>query len=270
MSETNRQSIAARVIYSYILISCIVISAIPIAAQVRRAKSTPVNQPAAVKQVKQNVPACSGAWTGMIIYSRTQAASNHKVVQRVSGRGEDTTDWNLNYNYQAKVAVLESPEKNGTSIGRASINHSLTSVETIVATEKNSCDRGKSWREMSCSSTSRNETTGSAGGLEVNVNVGVNADDTYAVSVGIPPIKGKVTGSVSGTCTGQCTQKEFKNSSLPATETSIDGNSMTSDTQRLNPGDPNRISGSSSKTWQNVTETLTWRLQKMRRSVAAC
>jgi len=33
-----------------------------------------------------------------------------------------------------------------------------------------------------------------AGGLEANVNVGVNADDTYTVSVGVPQINGKVTG----------------------------------------------------------------------------
>lgn len=47
---------------------------------------------------------------------------------------------------------------------------------------------------MSYSSTSKSKTTGNAGGLEANVNVGVNADDTYTAGVGVPPIKGKVTG----------------------------------------------------------------------------
>lgn len=46
-------------------------------------------------------------------------------------------------------------------------------------------------------------------------------------------------------------------------ETTVDGNSLTSDgTHRINPSDPNRLSGSYSKTWQNVTETISWNLQK--------
>ncbi len=50
---------------------------------------------------------------------------------------------------------------------------------------------------------------------------------------------------------------------MPPTPTTIDGNSLTSDgTNRLNPNDLNRISGSYTKTWQNVTETITWNLQK--------
>jgi len=176
-----------------ILILSAAINALPVLGQTRRTRTNPGNQPVA-NQTKPKTPTCSGAWTGVLNYTRSQANSNHKVVPRVSGRGEDTTDWNMEYNYKATVAVIEAPEKNGSSIGRASISHSMSSIEKIVAKEKNSCDRGKSWREMSCSSTSKSETTGNAGGLEANVNVGVNADDTYTVSVGVPQINGKVTG----------------------------------------------------------------------------
>lgn len=196
-------------------------------------------------------------------YTRTQAATNHKTVQRVSGRGEDTTDWQMNYNYKATVAVVESPERNGSSIGKASINHSFTSNETIVGKESNSCDRGKTWREMSGTSTSKTETKGAAGGVEANVNVGVNDDGTYTVSVGVPQIQGQTTGSQTSSFSGQCTPKDGRNLSLPPTQTSIDGNSLTTDgSHRINPDDPNRLSGSYSKTWQNVTETLSWNLQK--------
>jgi pimeloyl-ACP methyl ester carboxylesterase len=184
-------------------------------------------------------------------------------VPRVSGRGEDTTQWQMSYNYRAAVAVLESPERNGSSVGRASVNHSFSSTETVEAKEKNSCDRGKTWQTMSGSSVSKTETTGNAGGLEANVNVGVNADGTYTVSVGVPQIKGKTTGSQTSSFSGQCTPKEGKNLNMPPVETSIDGNSLTSDgSHRVNPDDPNRLSGSYSKTWQNVTETVTWNLQK--------
>ncbi|MGB8507828.1 MAG: hypothetical protein WCD76_05450 [Pyrinomonadaceae bacterium] len=238
---------------------------INVSAQTRHAAATrPGTQKvAAAGQPKQKAQACSSAWTGVMTYTRTQSNSNHKTVQRVSARGEDTTDWQMNYNYRATVAVIETPERNGTSTGKASINHSLTSNETNIAKEKNSCDRGKSWREMSGTFTSKTETHGNAGGVEANVNVGVNTDGTYTVSVGVPQIQGQTTGSQTSTFSGQCTPKEGKSLSLPPTPTSIDGNSLTTDgSHRLNPDDPNRLSGSYSKTWQNVTETLSWSLQK--------
>ena len=46
-------------------------------------------------------------------------------------------------------------------------------------------------------SISKTETTGERQRIEANVTVGVNADGTYTVSVGVPQIKGKTTGSQS-------------------------------------------------------------------------
>jgi hypothetical protein len=250
-----------RQISNFILLLGIMCNAMHVAAQTRRAPARQGNQTAAAP-AKQQAQACSGAWTGVITYTRTQRNSNNKTVQRVSGRGEDTTDWQMNYNYKATVAVLESPEKNGSSVGKASITHSFNSTEKIVARERNSCDRGKTWREMSCNSTSKTETNGSASNVEASVHVGVNADGTYGVSVGLPQIQGMTTGGTDGSCSGQCVPKEVKKNTLSPTPTTIEGNSMQSDVQRMNPGDPNRLSGSTSKTWQNVTETISWSLQK--------
>src|SRR3712207_103876 len=245
------------------LLACVAAGASPLSAQTRRAPSGGRTQTAAAAGRKSQAPACSGAWTGVVTYTRTQSQSNNKTVPRVSGRGEDTTNWQMSYNYRATVAVLESPERNGSSVGRANINHSFSSAETVEAKEKNSCDRGKTWRVMSGNSTSKTETQGQASGVEANVNVGVNTDGTYTVSVGLPQIKGRTTGSQTSSYSGQCTPKEGKNLNMPPAETSIDGNSLTSDgTNRVSPDDPNRLSGSYSKTWQNVTETISWNLQK--------
>lgn len=217
---------------------------------------------AAANQTKTSAPKCSGAWTGVVTYTRTQSMTSNKTVPRVSGRGQDTTDWEMKYDYKAQVSVTEAPERNGSSMGKGKITHSFSSIEKISAVERNSCDRGKTWRDMRGDSISKTETSGT-GDVEANVNVGVNADGTYTVSVGLPQITGKTTGSQSSTYSGQCVPKEGKNLSLPATETTIDGNSLTSDgTHRINASDPNRISGSYSRTWQNVTETISWNLQK--------
>lgn len=250
-------------ISNFILLLCLACNVLTVAAQTKRAGARAGAQAAASGPSKAKAQACSGAWTGVINYTRTQTNTNNKTVPRVSGRGEDTTEWQMKYDYKGTVAVVESPERNGTSTGRANINHSMTSTEKVVAKERNSCDRGKTWQVMTGTSISKTETSGNAGGLEANAHVGVNADGTYTVSVALPQIQGKTTGSQSSTYSGQCVPKEGKNFTLPPTDTSIDGNSLTSDgSHRVNPGDPNRLSGSYTKTWQNVTETISWSLQK--------
>jgi len=218
----------------------------------------------AANQSKPAAQKCSGAWTGSIIYTRYQSMTDKKTTKRVSGRGEDKRDWEMTYDYKASVAVLEAPEKNGSSIGKATISHSFSSTEKITAVESNSCDRGKTWQDMSGESLSKTITKTEDGTVvDANVTVGVNTDGTYTVSVGLPPVKGKTSGSQSSTFSGQCTPKEGKTFNLPPTETSIDGNSLTSDgTNRVDPSDPNRLSGTYTKTWQNVIEKITWNLQK--------
>jgi pimeloyl-ACP methyl ester carboxylesterase len=209
-----------------------------------------------------SAPKCSGAWTGTVTYTRTQAMSDQKKVERVSGRGYDSRNWEMKYDYNARVVVTEAPEMNGSSRGRATINHNFSSVETIDAVELNSCDRGKTWKEMRGTSKAQTKTSASQQ-AEANVSIGVNSDGTYSVSVGLPQIEGETTGSQTSEFSGQCTRKEGKSLTLPPTRATIDGNSLTSSgTHRIDPSDPNHISGSFQNTWQNVTETIEWNLQK--------
>jgi hypothetical protein len=248
-------SSSGRTVLNAIILFSIILSSVSAFGQ--RSRAVAANKSAAVSK-------CSGAWTGTVNYSRTQTTVNNKRVERVSGRGYDTTNFELNYNYAAQVLVIESPQGNGQSIGRATIDHRLRSSEKVEGVELNSCDRGKSFKEMRGTSTSVTETTGEAGGVEANINVGVNSDGTYSVSVGLPQIEGKVSGSQSSTFSGQCTPKEGKSFNMPATPTTLDGHSLTSDgTTRINDSEPNRISGSYSlKLPGDVTETISWNLQK--------
>src|SRR5690349_16290803 len=73
-------------------------------AQTRRG-SQAASQTISSNQTKQTTQKCSGAWTGVITYTRTQNQSDNKTVPRVSGRGEDTRDWQMKYDYKATVAV---------------------------------------------------------------------------------------------------------------------------------------------------------------------
>lgn len=169
----------------------------------------------------------------------------------------------MKYEYSARVSVVESPERNGSSAGRATINHSFSSIEKVEAVEKNSCDRGKTWKDMRGTSTSK--TIASANATETaNVSIGVNDDGTYSVSVGLPQIRGQVSGETTSSYSGQCTPKEGKTLTSPASETTIDGNSLTSDgSHRVDPSDPNRISGTYTLNLPgNTAETITWNLQR--------
>jgi hypothetical protein len=223
-----------------------------VAAQTRRG----------AQQASNSTPKCSGAWTGSVTYTRTQSMTEDKTTPRVSNRGEDRRNWEMKYEYKADVGVLEAPEKNGSNVGKAAIAHRFSSTEKISAVEKNSCDRGKTWKDMKGEFTSKTVTVGNKK-ADANVHVGVNSDGSYTVSVALPQIDGETTGSQTASFSGQCTAKEGKNLTMPPTPTTIDGNSLTSDgTHRIDPSDPNSLSGSYSKTWQNVTETISWNLQK--------
>ena len=186
-----------------------------------------------------------------------------KTTQRVSNRGKDTRNWEMRYNYKASVAVLESPERNGSNIGKANIDHTFVSNEKTEAREENSCDRGKTWQVMFGEFESKSEARGQATGVDANVTVGVNSDGTYAVSVGIPQIQGIVKGEEKASFSGQCKPKEGKTLTLPSTPTTIQGNSLTSDGRdRVDPRDPNTLSGSYTSSGNGITETITWNLKK--------
>ena len=139
---------------------------------------------------KPNTPKCSGAWTGNITFTRTQTMTDNKVTLRVSGRGKDTRDIQMKYDYKASVAVIEAPEKNGSSTGKATINSVYSMTERTKAEEENSCDRGKSFKLMTGNFTNLTEISGNGSG-EANVSIGVNSDGTYSVGVGLPQIPGK-------------------------------------------------------------------------------
>src|SRR4051794_23583420 len=79
--------------------------------------------PASAQAAKSNTSSVGGqseAWTGVITYTRTQSQSDNKTVDRISGRGKDTRNWEMKFDYKATVGVSEAPEKNGSNVGKAS------------------------------------------------------------------------------------------------------------------------------------------------------
>lgn len=206
---------------------------------------------------------CSGVWTGNITYSKTISMSDDKTTERVSARGTDRRKTELNYRYKGSVAVVEAPEKDGTNIGKASIEHTFVSTDKSISEEKNSCDQGKTWRVMKGNFESKTETRGQASNQLTMAYVAVNSDGSYSVGVSLPQIQGLVKGSEKSSFSGQCKPKEGKTTQLPEMATTIEGNKMNSSGRDMvDPKDPNNLSGSWSQTSGGMTETITWNLKK--------
>ena len=93
-----------------------------------------------------NQSKCSGAWTGMVKYNRTQTNTDNKTTPRASMMGEDSTNREMKYEFKGRVLVSESPNKDGSTRAKAVINSKMTSEEKTSSKEKVSCDRGKTWQ----------------------------------------------------------------------------------------------------------------------------
>lgn len=207
---------------------------------------------------------CSGAWVGSVKYTRTQTDTEEKTEKRVSGMGEDNTKREFKYDYNARVIVSESPERDGSTRAKATAKSKLSSTETTSATEKVSCDRGKTWKTQSGDFKHETILEGDGDAAGARVRVGINMDGTYNVSVGIDQITGTKKGSYTANFSGQCTQKKNINEVGPEAETSIPGNSLITDgSHRFDPKNPNSISGSyTQKGIAGMEETISWKLRR--------
>jgi pimeloyl-ACP methyl ester carboxylesterase len=205
---------------------------------------------------------CTRGWSGSVQYSRIQANSSSKTVERLSRKGVDTTNWSMNYEYAAQVAVRPAPESD-LSLGRANISLSSISTETTAAKDQHICPHTQTPRTMSGNFVTKSQTRANGSGLEADVDVSMDSDGTYRVGVRLPEIKGTVTGSNTSSYSGQCTPKKGVNQSIPETPTTIDAVRFSSSGEdRALPNDLDRLSGSHSVTYSGVTETLRWNLRR--------
>jgi len=148
----------------------------------------------------------------------------------------------MKLDYKASVTVVESPERNGSSAGKASISSNYTMTERTKAEEENSCDKGKSFKQMTGNFTNQSQISGSGNG-EANVSIGVNSDGTYSVGVSLPQIPGKTSGTQSASYSGQCSPKEGYNIASPSTAANVAGASFRSNgPNRVDPASPNKVS----------------------------
>ena len=205
---------------------------------------------------------CASGWAGSVHYSRTQETNDSKTVPKLSGKGNATTTASMTYNYAAQVAVRPTADPDN-SVAKANINMSQTASETVRTTDEDICRHTYERRQVSGTSVSKSVVSASASGLEAEVNVSLDSDDSYTISVRLPQLNGTTSGSQSSTFSGQCVAKPGTSHTLPESPYSIDPVSFGSEgNDRIRASDPNRLTGSFVKTWQGVTERLSWNLRR--------
>ncbi len=205
---------------------------------------------------------CTAGWAGTVEYSRHQASSDSKTVKRVSGKGTETTNNSINDDYVAHVAVRPAPDGE-YSLGTANINLSATATETINSNDQMICPHERTMRQMSGQFVSKSERRGNASGLEAGVDITTDNDGTYSVSVRLPEFQGTASGSNSASFSGQCKSKEATNQKIADMPTTIDAMRFSSSGEdRMQPSDPNRLTGAYSVTSYGVTESLRWNLRR--------
>jgi pimeloyl-ACP methyl ester carboxylesterase len=205
---------------------------------------------------------CTRGWTGTVQYSRSQANSSNKTVDRISGKGKDTTNWSMTYDYGAQIAVREGPDPD-SSLGKANVSLTSVSTETKSSNDQQICPHTTTPRAVSGSFITKSETRASASGLEADVDVSMDSDGTYSVGIRLPEVRGIVSGSNSSSFSGQCTPKQGVNQSLADTPTTIDPVRFSSSREnRVQPSSPDRLTGSHTVSEYGVTETLRWNLRR--------
>lgn len=205
---------------------------------------------------------CAAGWSGTVEYSRHQTSSESKTVKRVSGNGTETTDASINDEYVAQIAVRPAPDGQ-YSLGTASIRVSATATETINSNDQMICPHERTKRQMSGQFVSKSQRRGSASDLAAGVDITTGNDGTYSVSVRLPEFEGTASGSNSASFSGQCKSKEATNHKIADTPVTIDAMRFASSgDDRMQPSDPNRLTGAHSVTSYGVTETLRWNLRR--------
>jgi pimeloyl-ACP methyl ester carboxylesterase len=206
---------------------------------------------------------CVRGWSGSLQFTRKQSSSVSKSVPRIAGKGIQTSESKMNYDYSAQITVRETPERKGFSIAKARATSVLTFSESRTSTDQAVCSGERQPRTMSGSFTTQRETRASTPGVDANVSVTMSSNGAYSIGISVPSLHSTNTGSSSSSYSGQCYPKKGGGSTVPVSEGRTDPVSFSTDGSHRAPlSDLNHLSGSYSKKYGNVTDTLGWDLRR--------
>ncbi len=206
---------------------------------------------------------CPRGWSGSVQFTRKQMSTLSKSSPRIAGKGIQTSNSTTNYDYSARIRVRETPERRGYSVATANASSLLSFSESRSSTDQAVCSGERQPRTMSGSFTTQRETRASTPGVEANVSVTMSANGAYSIGISVPALHSTTTGSSSSSYSGQCYPKKGGTTNVPPVEGRTDPISFSTDgSHRVPLSNLDHLSGSYSKKYGNVTDTLVWDLRR--------
>lgn len=207
--------------------------------------------------------ACVRGWSGSVQFTRKQVSTVSKSAPRIAGKGIQTSNSTSSYDYSARIRVRETPERTGLSVATASATSLLSFSESRSSTDQAVCSGERQPRTMSGSFTTQRETRASTPGVEANVSVTMSANGAYSIGISVPSLHSTNTGSSSSSYSGQCYPKKGSTTEVPVSYGRTDPVSFSTDgSHRVPLSNLDHLSGTYSKKYGNVTDTLVWDLRR--------
>lgn len=255
---------------SLLLLACVLCGALPVSAQTRRAASRMPSggAGAATNRPASSPKACAGGWSGVVTFTKTlndSLSTDEPGIRKNTDRIRHETS--RNYKYEARAVVDGTDPKNPS----VSTKVSFTDNDLQWGEEKvfDSCNSRESGHWFIISSNDDRVTQAATQGPARSFNLHVDElGGTYGFSLQLPDAKGIFKHEQHTKRSGHCQPKNnepFDRSESDATI--INGESTSIDGQKIDPDNPDVLSGS--KSWdtssanvKSFAYTVTWRFTR--------
>lgn len=238
----NKQSFQK--LFSVILLASIFSGAFSVSAQTGRgAKRTPANSKTAGKKT---APKCSGGWSGTITYTKTldeTGSSDEPGIRK--GKDRLIQQWSHIVDYNGRMVVDGSVNPQmPDAFGKVSFKE--TRMQHGIEKVWDSCGAWKPEHWFIIDGKQDEIETGNGEGKAKSFSMNVNEfAGNYNFSFSLPDVAGKYSREDHTKREGHCQpQNNLPDDRSIKNETKINGEGITVDNQKIDPNNPNVLSGS--------------------------
>lgn len=245
MRENKTLSNLFKSFFSFVILSSFLSTTVSISAQTRRTNPSKTNQNISSKKT---APKCSGGWSGTVVYKKTlkdSLQSDEPGIRSATDRIKHKTS--RDYDYTGRAVV------NGKVPGNPSVKTKVNFTDDDLnwGEEKvfDTCNSRESGHWFIIESNDDRRTTAQASGSAENFNLYVDeSGGTYSFSMRFPKANGKFKREEHVKKSGHCQpQNNLPFDRSTDEPTVIEGGSFSIDSQKIDPDNPNILSGT--KTW---------------------
>jgi pimeloyl-ACP methyl ester carboxylesterase len=255
-------------VFSKLLACVVILTSIQSAATSASAQRRPANGNVSASQPKQN-PRCSGGWSGVVTYKKTlkdSLESDEPGIRKSTDRIKHKTSRDCEYTGRAVV--------DGKDPQNAIVNTSVSFTDTDLqwGQEKvfDTCNSRENGHWFIIEGTDDRQTQAQASGSAKSFNLNVDElGGTYNFSLQFPDAAGVYKREQHVKRTGHCQPKNNEPYDKSENEpTKIEGGSFSVDSQKIDPNNPDTLSGT--KIWgddgtgevRSFIYEVTWRFTR--------